>query len=282
MSQPAIRIKALHKTFKGSLFKPSVTALKGVSLEVSEGEIYGLIGPNGSGKSTLMKALLGLCIPTNGSCELWGLNSLRYDSRQNLGYLPENPYFYKHLTGEETLTFYGKLSKVPASELQERVRNTLEKVSLYEARNRKLSTYSKGMLQRIGIAQAIIHDPKLLILDEPTAGVDPIGCGEIKELILSFQNEGKTIFLCSHLLEHLQTICDRIGMMEDGQLKAEGSIAELLEHPSQRTLLIEGCENSQKAVIDFIQNHENVRLISHETKQDSLEDLFLKIAKKKV
>ena len=160
-----------------------------------------------------MKALLGLLAPTSGSCEIFGKNSLKVDSRKDVGYLPENPYFYKHLTGRETLKFYGKLCGMKGTSLKKRIDELLETTSLTDASDRRLAGYSKGMLQRIGLAQALIQSPRLLILDEPTAGVDPLGSRQIRDLILKLKSEGITVFLCSHLLEQVQEICDTIGII---------------------------------------------------------------------
>ncbi len=272
----AIKVESLLKSFSGGLFKPDFCAVNRVSLSVEQGEVYGLVGPNGSGKSTLMKAVLGLCAPTQGACYVFGRNSLAHDSRQEIGYLPENPYFYKYLTGHETLEFYGQLSNIPRAQLKSRVEEVLHKVSLYEVRERKVRTYSKGMLQRIGIAQAIIHDPKLLILDEPTAGVDPVGCYEIKELIQTFQSEGKTVFLCSHLLEHVSMICDRVGLMDKGELKSEGVLSELLEDSDQQVLVTRGTELSHANLREFAEGLGGLEVLSHERRKRSLEEFFLR------
>ena len=172
---PAVQINHLTKEFPSPFRKSRVKAVDDVSLKIMSGEVYGLIGPNGSGKSTTMKALLGLLAPTSGSCHVFGKNSLKTDSRQEIGFLPENPYFYKHLSGEETLKFYARLCGLRGKDLKNRIDEMLEMVSLQDARKRRIGAYSKGMLQRIGLAQALIHDPRLVILDEPTAGVDPVG-----------------------------------------------------------------------------------------------------------
>lgn len=217
MDQPAAaEIVNLHKTFKTGLGKPVVHAVRGVDMNIRQGEVYGLIGPNGSGKSTLMKALLGLVRPTRGSCSIFGKSSLSPDSREEVGFLPENPYFYKFLTGAETVAFYGKLCGLSGRSLKEKVRELLDLVGLSDAADRRLGGYSKGMLQRIGMAQALVQSPRLVVLDEPTAGVDPLGSRDIRNIIENLKNRGMTVFLCSHLLEQVQEVCDRVGIILQG------------------------------------------------------------------
>ncbi len=178
--QPAVEIRNLVKDFKTSFRRKPLRAVDGVSLRIMPGEVYGLIGPNGSGKSTTMKALLGLVAPTSGDCAIFGRDSLKVDSRHDVGFLPENPYFYKHLSGEETLRFYGRLCGLGGKALDQRIDELLELVDLRSAKDRRLGGYSKGMLQRIGLAQALIQEPRLVVLDEPTAGVDPVGSRQIR------------------------------------------------------------------------------------------------------
>ena len=211
----AVEVHQLVKDFKGPFRGKKVRAVDNVSLRIAPGEVYGLIGPNGSGKSTTMKAVLGLVRPTSGSCSIFGRDSLKVDSRNDVGFLPENPYFYKHLTAVETVKFYGKLCGMRGRDLRNRVEEMLELVGLQDARDRRLRGFSKGMLQRIGLAQALVQDPRLVILDEPTAGVDPSGSRQIRDLILNLKSRGITVFLCSHLLEQVQEICDRVGIMHE-------------------------------------------------------------------
>ncbi len=235
----AVHIQNLHKQFLTPWGRPGVYALKGVSLDISEGEVYGLIGPNGSGKSTLMKSLLGLVQPTEGICEISGKPSSDADSRDNVGFLPENPYFYKFLTGAETLSFYGKLCGLRGKGLKARIGEMLELVGLQDAGDRRLAGYSKGMLQRIGLAQAFIQNPKLVVLDEPTAGVDPVGSRAIRDIILDLKNAGTTVFLCSHLLEQVQEVCDRVGVIFQGLMIAEGSIEELTSDADKTQIVLQ-------------------------------------------
>ena len=225
----AVKIQNVHKSFPGSWGRGGVYAVKGVSLSIPRGSVYGLIGPNGSGKSTIMKMLVGLVAPHEGSCRVFGRAATAAANRREIGFLPENPYFYKFLTGTETLRFYGRLCGLSGRALRERVAELLELVGLQDAAQRRLGGYSKGMLQRIGLAQALVQRPRLLVLDEPTAGVDPIGSRVIRDIILNLKEQGMTVFLCSHLLEQVQEVCDRVGILYQGNLIAEGSIAELTD-----------------------------------------------------
>ena len=226
----AVEIENVHKSFPGAWGKAGgVYAVKGVSLRIPQGSVSGLIGPNGSGKSTIMKMLVGLLAPHEGTCRVFGQPATAAANRREIGFLPENPYFYKFLTGAETVRFYGRLCGLAGRALRTRVEELLELVGLQEAASRRLSGYSKGMLQRIGLAQALVQHPRLLVLDEPTAGVDPIGSRVIRDIILNLKEKGITIFLCSHLLEQVQEVCDQVGILYQGNLIAEGSIAELTD-----------------------------------------------------
>ena len=235
---PAVQVKSLVKDFRGAFGRGMIRAVDDVSFEIASGEVYGLIGPNGSGKSTTMKALLGLVTPTAGICSIFGRDSTKVDSRQEVGFLPENPYFYKHLSGEETIRFYGKLCGMKGAVLRERTLELLKLVGLEDARKRRLGGYSKGMLQRIGLAQALVQDPRLLILDEPTAGVDPIGSRQIRDLIFKLKDRGFTVFLCSHLLEQVQEVCDRVGIIHKGSLVKEGRLDDLIAIEDQTEIVL--------------------------------------------
>lgn len=235
----AVDIVDLHKQFLTPWGRPGVYAVKGVSLKIEAGEVYGLIGPNGSGKSTMMKALLGLLKPTGGTCSIFGKPATDADNLQNVGFLPENPYFYKFLTGAETIGFYGKLCGLHGKKLRERVGELLELVGLSDAASRRLGGYSKGMLQRIGLAQALVQNPRLLVLDEPTAGVDPVGSRAIRDIIMDIKARGLTVFLCSHLLEQVQEVCDRVGIIYKGVMIAEGSLDSLTKDMSKTEILID-------------------------------------------
>lgn len=235
---PAVEIKNLVKDFKTSFRKQMLRAVDGVSIRIMPGEVYGLIGPNGSGKSTTMKALLGLVAPTAGQCAIFGQDSLKVDSRKDVGFLPENPYFYKHLSGAETLRFYGKLCGIRGKQLEDRVSELLALVDLEEARDRRIGGYSKGMLQRIGLAQALVQEPRLVILDEPTAGVDPVGSRQIRDLIMKLRERGITVFLCSHLLEQVQEVCDHVGIIFRGKMIKEGRLEDLIAIEDQTEIVL--------------------------------------------
>src|SRR5436190_4204265 len=239
MIEPAVTVTGVTKLFPAPLRRRSVTAVHDLNLEVSSGQIYGLLGPNGSGKSTTLKIILGLIAPTRGRTEIFRRNSNQVASREAVGFLPESPYFYKYLTGTETLCFYGKLCGLRGARLRSRVEELLELVGLTSARDRRLGGYSKGMLQRIGLAQAIVQEPKLVVLDEPTAGVDPAGARAIRDLILDLKRRGITVLLSSHLLEQVQEICDRVGILANGILVREGALPDLLAIENQTDLVLE-------------------------------------------
>ena len=275
-SVPAVEISALVKEFKPSLRAPIVRAVDDVSLSIQPGEVYGLIGPNGSGKSTTMKALLGLLAPTKGVCRIFGKDSLKVDSRNDVGFLPENPYFYKHLSGAETIRFYGKLCGLGKAPLEKRTDELLDLVGLQDARNRRLGTYSKGMLQRIGLAQALVQDPGLLVLDEPTAGVDPTGSREIRDLILRLKEEGKTIFLCSHLLEQVQEVCDQVGIIHHGKMVKQGHLEDLISLTDRTEMIVENPSEALLARLrQEIKSDAEAKLISEGHPRTTLESLFI-------
>ena len=279
---PAVEVKDFIKKFKSPVKKQDFVAVDGVSLKIMPGEVYGLIGPNGSGKSTTMKAVLGLVEPTAGSCYVFGHNSLQVDSRKDIGFLPENPYFYKHLTGQETLKFYGKLCGMRGKSLNVAVDEMLELVSLENARHRRLGGYSKGMLQRIGIAQALIHKPRLIILDEPTAGVDPVGSREIRDMIMRLRDERITIFLCSHLLEQVQEVCDQVGIIFEGKMVKEGPLEELIAIEDQtQVVLKDAAPELLKEIEALVKRHDESSLLKIGKPSTTLERMFIDIAKSK-
>jgi ABC-2 type transport system ATP-binding protein len=272
----AVEIKNLVKQFRPAGRKEPLLAVDRVSIRIAPGEVYGLIGPNGSGKSTTMKALLGLVQPDAGVCRIFGNDSMRVDSRQDVGFLPENPYFYKHLSGSETLRFYGKLCGLRGSKLDARVKDLLALVDLTEAGNRRLGGYSKGMLQRIGLAQALIQEPRLVILDEPTAGVDPVGSRQIRDLILDLKQRGITVFLCSHLLEQVQEVCDRVGIIFRGRMVKEGPIDELLAVEDQTEIVLRDASPELVAKVrELVAADAGAELLRAGRPKTTLERLFL-------
>jgi ABC-2 type transport system ATP-binding protein len=280
MTDPAVAVHGLTKIFPVPLHPARrVVAVKDVNLRIEPGEVYGLLGPNGSGKSTTLKIILGLVSPTRGRTEIFGRDSRLVESREAVGFLPENPYFYKYLTGEETLRFFGRLCGLRTSRLKERINELLDLVGLTRARKRRLGTYSKGMLQRIGLAQALIHDPRLVVLDEPTAGVDPAGSREIRDLILDLKLRGITVLLSSHLLAQAQEICDRVGILADGMLVREGHLQELIAIENQTEFVIADASPQLVNEIELAINRSNAKLIERRKSTTTLERLFLEATK---
>lgn len=232
-----IKTQSLNKIYEGALRGQDVHALKDLNLEIPEGQIFGYLGPNGSGKTTTVKMLLGLIFPTSGSIEIMGSKSISSSTiKRNIGYLPEGAYYPDFLQGEEILAYYGRLYGLKGKDLKRRIDETLEMVGMQRARKRLLRGYSKGMRQRIGLAQALISDPSILILDEPTTGLDPIARKEIRDILLRLRTEGKTLLISSHELLEVEMICDRVGILFDGVMQTVGAIDELL---IQRDMLIE-------------------------------------------
>ncbi len=274
---PAVEIKDLVKDFRTSFRKQMLRAVDSVSIRIMPGEVYGLIGPNGSGKSTTMKALLGLVAPTSGHCAIFGKDSLKVDSRNDVGFLPENPYFYKHLSGAETLRFYGKLCGLSGKILNDRVTELLALVDLEAARDRRLGGYSKGMLQRIGLAQALVQEPRLVILDEPTAGVDPIGSRQIRDLIFKLRERGITVFLCSHLLEQVQEVCDHVGIIFQGKIVKEGRLEDLIAIEDQTEIVLKDASPELISQIEeMVRQSAGTSLIRTGKPRTTLERLFLR------
>jgi ABC-2 type transport system ATP-binding protein len=279
MNEMAVAVRGLTKVFPVSIKRTPIVGVRDLNLEVQAGEVYGLLGPNGSGKSTTLKIILGLISPTRGRTEIFGRDSRLVQSREMVGFLPENPYFYKFLTGEETLHFYGKLCGLRGKRLRNRSIELLELAGLTSARHRRLSGYSKGMLQRIGLAQALVQGPRLVVLDEPTAGVDPAGSREICDLILDLKRCGVTVLLSSHLLGQVQEICDRIAILDNGVLLREGPLEELIAIENQTELVLENaCPELLQDIENRIRNS-SARLIDRRKPQTTLERLFLETTK---
>ncbi len=229
------------------LRQPVKVALAGLDLEVRAGEIFGFLGPNGAGKTTTMNVLLGFIPPTSGAASLFGIDVRQPIARQRIGYLPEMTYYYKFLSAEELLRFYAKIFGLARAEADRRIDQLLKLVELESARKRPIKSYSKGMQQRVGLAQALINNPDLLILDEPTSGLDPLGRMKVREIIQRLKNEGKTVFFSSHELGEVESICDRVAIVHQGDLKAVGTVAEIsVGHPNleQAFLKIVGFQSS--------------------------------------
>lgn len=242
MNEAAVEIANLTKDFPVGLRGRKLRAVEDLSLKVPDNEIFGLLGPNGSGKSTTIKILLGLLPASQGECRLFGEPSHLAAARRNVGYLPEAPYFYRYLTGHELVTFYAGICGLRGSARKKAVESAIERVDMTEAAGRRVGSYSKGMLQRIGLAQAIVHGPRLVVLDEPTAGVDPIGAAAIGEIILDLKRQGKTVLVCSHLLSQLEDLCDRVAILHKGRLVVEGKVDDLLSGGKSGCMLVEGLD----------------------------------------
>ncbi len=229
--EAVVYVRGLTKVFKDFWGRPKARAVDNVDFEVRRGEVFGLLGPNGSGKSTTVKLILGLLYPTKGHIEVFGHSPRHVATKSRIGYLPEESYLYRYLNSHETLDFFGNLFRLPRNDRQNRAEQLLEMVGLTQTRMRAVGEFSKGMQRRIGLAQALINDPDLVILDEPTSGLDPIGCREVKDLIVALARRGKTVILSSHLLADVEDVCDRVVIYYGGKVQAKGTLRDLLATP---------------------------------------------------
>lgn len=225
--EAVVEIRDLRKEFRVGLRRRLVQAVKGISFAVGKGELFGIVGPNGAGKTTTIKIITGLMRPTSGEALMFGRSVDDIESRRRMGYLPESPYFYEHLTAEELLAYYGSLLGMSGEQIAVRSKELLHTVGLEHARGRPLKRFSKGMRQRAGIAQALIHDPELVILDEPQSGLDPFGRKEVRDLLFDLKRAGKTVILSSHILPDVEAVCDRVAVIHQGELKEIGTLHEL-------------------------------------------------------
>jgi len=275
--QPVVT-QGLTKIYKDFWGRQKVHALVGLDLSLERGEIFGLLGPNGSGKSTTIKLLLGLIFPTSGRADVLGHPPGTPAVNQRIGYLPEESYLHRFLTGEETVDFYGRLFGLPRRERRRRTAELLDLVGLdRRARARQLREYSKGMSRRIGLAQALVNDPELLLLDEPTSGLDPIGTREMKDLILHLKSEGKTILLSSHLLADVQDVCDRIGILARGELREIGRVRDLLLVRDVFQLRATHVTPEAREAILAAVRSAGAGILAAEHPTTTLEDLFLRV-----
>jgi ABC-2 type transport system ATP-binding protein len=269
----------LTKIYRDFWGRQKKTALRALNLEIRKGEIFGLLGPNGSGKTTTIKLLLGLLFPTEGEAFLFGQPAADVRKNERIGYLPEESYLYRFLNAEETLDFYGRLFNLDPNTRASKAAELIEKVGLKADRKRQLREYSKGMRQRIGLAQALINDPDLVILDEPTSGLDPIGTRWMKDLIVELRNLGKTVIMCSHRLEDVQDVCDRIAILHEGELQAYGEVSTLLQDTNRIELRASNVQLSpelQRDLESVLHKHGGkLDSIGHPT--TTLEDYFLHI-----
>jgi ABC-2 type transport system ATP-binding protein len=231
-----LKIDDVRKSFSVGLVPKRREVLKGISFEVAEGEIFGYLGPNGAGKTTTLKCALGLIFPDSGSIRIFGLPHLSLKAKARVGFLPENPYFYDYLTGEEFLDFYGQLFSLPRPVRRERAARLLKLVGMDRAAGVQLRKYSRGMLQRIGLAQALINEPALVLLDEPLGGLDPLGRKELRDIIVRIKDEGKTVLLSSHILQDIEMICSRVAILLAGRVVSQGALRDLI---SEKVLFTE-------------------------------------------
>ena len=274
-----VETRKLTKIYRDFWGRQKKRALNALNLEIYRGEIFGLLGPNGSGKTTTIKLLLGLLFPSDGEALVFGQPAVRVSKNERVGYLPEESYLYRFLNAEETLDFYGRLFNLPPDLRQKRAQELITTVGLAADKKRILKEYSKGMRQRIGLAQALINDPELIILDEPTSGLDPLGTRWMKDLILDLRNRGKTVLMCSHRLDDVQDICDRIAILHDGELQELGAVSTLLEDANRVEMQASGLRLSdelQRDLEEVLRRHGGkLESLGHPT--TTLERLFLRI-----
>jgi ABC-2 type transport system ATP-binding protein len=276
--EAVIEIRNLTKIYRDFWGRKKVRALNSLSLDVYRGEVFGLLGPNGSGKTTTLKLLLGLLFPTEGEIRILGQPASDVRKNERIGYLPEESYLYRFLNAEETLDFYGRLFNMTKAQRKERTEKLLDLVKISHARKRQLKEYSKGMTRRIGVAQALINDPDLVLLDEPTSGLDPQGNRDMKDLILELKAQGKTVVMCSHLLPDVQDVCDRIAILDVGELKVLGRVDELLKSQNQTQVISSKLSPEAVAEVEAVlRKHGATFQVDHPTVD--LEELFLRTVK---
>jgi ABC-2 type transport system ATP-binding protein len=277
-SDDVVVVRSLEKVFRDFWGRPKAKAINDVSFEVRKGEVFGLLGPNGSGKSTTIKVLLGLLNPSRGVARIFGRSPRDVKTKERIGYLPEESYLYRYLNSAETLDFFGGLFALDGEEKKRRSEQLLEMVGLKGVQMRTVGEFSKGMQRRIGLAQALINDPDLVILDEPTAGMDPVGCREIKDLILNLKGRGKTVILSSHLLADVEDVCDRAVIYYGGKVQQYGTLEELLtERDSVQFTVPTLSETAQKEVLEVIGRHVDRESIRVDNPTQNLESLFLNV-----
>lgn len=276
-----VSVRGLTKVFKDFWGRPKARAVDNVDFEVKRGEVFGLLGPNGSGKSTTVKMLLGLLYPTKGHIEVFGHSPRHVQTKSRIGYLPEESYLYRYLNSRETLDFFGNLFHLNAGERNNRAEQLLEMVGLSQTRTRAVGEFSKGMQRRIGLAQALINDPDLVILDEPTSGLDPIGCREIKDLILALASRGKTVILSSHLLSDVEDVCDRVVIYYGGKVQALGTLNELLAKPDTLRITTPVLpRETMERVLEIIRKDITAGEVRVDNPKQNLESYFLEVVEK--
>jgi ABC-2 type transport system ATP-binding protein len=280
-TETVVAVRGLTKVFKDFWGRPKARAVDNVDFEVRRGEVFGLLGPNGSGKSTTVKMLLGLLYPTRGHIEVFGRSPRHVQTKSRIGYLPEESYLYRYLNSRETLDFFGNLFTLPKKDREARTEQLLEMVGLTQTRTRAVGEFSKGMQRRIGLAQALINDPDLVILDEPTAGLDPIGCREVKDLILALARRGKTVILSSHLLSDVEDVCDRVVILYGGKVQAIGTLRELLAKPdSVRITMPPLARETMQRLMELIRRDVSEDKVRIDTPTQNLESYFLDVVQR--
>src|SRR5688572_27352064 len=276
-----VAVRGLVKVFKDFWGRPKARAVDNVDFEVRRGEVLGLLGPNGSGKSTTVKLLLGLLYPTKGHIEVFGRSPRHVQTKARIGYLPEESYLYRYLNSRETLDFFGNLFHLNKGVRDNRADQLLEMVGLGQTRTRAVGEFSKGMQRRIGLAQALINDPDLVILDEPTSGLDPIGCREIKDLILALARRGKTVILSSHLLSDVEDVCDRVVIYYGGKVQAMGTLKELLAKPDTLRITTPVLpRETMERVLAMIRKDITAGEVRVDNPTQNLESYFLEVVEK--
>jgi ABC-2 type transport system ATP-binding protein len=276
-----VSVRGLTKVFKDFWNRPKARAVDDVDFDVRRGEVFGLLGPNGSGKSTTVKMLLGLLYPTKGHIEVFGHSPRHVATKSRIGYLPEESYLYRYLNSRETLDFFGNLFELSQSERNNRTEQLLEMVGLSQTRTRAVGEFSKGMQRRIGLAQALINDPDLVILDEPTSGLDPIGCREMKDLIIALARRGKTVILSSHLLSDVEDVCDRVVIYYGGKVQALGTLKELLAKPDTLRITTPVLpRETMERVLEIIRKDISAGEVRVDNPTQNLESYFLEVVEK--
>jgi len=280
-AEVVVSVRGLTKVFKDFWKRPKARAVDNVDFEVRQGEVFGLLGPNGSGKSTTVKLLLGLLNPTKGHIEVFGHSPRHVQTKSRIGYLPEESYLYRYLNSRETLDFFGNLFHLDKKDRDNRAEQLLEMVGLGKTQTRAVGEFSKGMQRRIGLAQALINDPDLIILDEPTAGLDPIGCREVKDLILALARRGKTVILSSHLLSDVEDVCDRVVIYYGGKIQAAGTLKELLATPDTLRITTPVLpRETLERVLDIIRRDILIGEVRVDNPTQNLESYFLDVVNK--
>ncbi|AVM45491.1 ABC transporter ATP-binding protein [Victivallaceae bacterium BBE-744-WT-12] len=276
-----VRAVGLTKVFRDFWGRPKAKAVNDISFTIEPGEVIGLLGPNGSGKSTTVKMLLGLLYPTGGILNVLGRSPRAVETKREIGYLPEESYLYKYLTAEETLDFFGSLFNLSRADRKKRIDQLLDMVGMAHARRRRVGEYSKGMARRIGLAQAMINDPEFLILDEPTSGLDPLGCKEVKDLILTLKARGKTVLITSHLLSDIEDVCDRVIILYGGKVRAMGGLGELLTVSDENRIVTPALpQAAMNEVLKILRENLHGEEFTVDHPRRTLEEFFLDVITK--